>query len=281
MNPRQLIRETAVLFAAAGVPDPQVDAALLLAHVTGQDALTLRLDTDTQLPDETLDAYAALCMQRAQRVPLQYLTHEQAFLGRMFYVDERVLIPRPETELLAERALAALKDCASAHPAALDLCCGSGCLCVSMALGCPQAAVHGADLSPDALAVTQRNAQTLGAPVTLHQGDLFAAVAGLRFDLIVSNPPYIPRADCADLQTEVMQEPNMALDGGEDGLDFYRRIAQEAPAHLAPGGTVLLEVGFDQGATVAALMAAHGFVDCAVHPDYNDIPRMVEAHLPG
>lgn len=280
MNPRQLIRQTAQRLAAAGVPDPQVDAAALLAHVTGRDALTLRLDMDTLLSDDVLAVYAALCEKRMARVPLQHLTHEQSFLGHTFYVDDRVLIPRPETELLAERAIAAVHACSSTAPAALDLCCGSGCLCVSMALACPQAQVHGADLSADALAVSRQNAQALGAAVTFHQGDLFAAVDKLAFDVIVSNPPYIPRLECAALQAEVLQEPLMALDGGEDGLDFYRRIALEAPSHLNPSGCVLLEVGWDQGEAVRHLMEGAGFVDCAVHPDYNDIPRMVEAHLP-
>lgn len=279
MNPRTLIRQTAARFLSAGVPDPQNDAALLLAHVTGRDALSLRLDMDTDLSADTLAAYAALCLRREAREPLQYITGEQSFLGRSFHVDARVLIPRPETELLAERAITALNACPADNPAALDLCCGSGCLCVSLALSCPAADVHGADLSPDALAVSRMNADALSAVVTLHQGDLFAAVDGLRFDVIVSNPPYIPRAECQKLQTEVMQEPGMALDGGKDGLDFYRRIANEAPAHLTPGGVVLMEVGYDQGEAVAKLMTDAGFTGCVIHPDYNDIPRMVEAHL--
>ena len=131
-------------------------------------------------------------------------------------MDERVLIPRPETELLAERAIAALRE--HPHPVALDLCCGSGALAVSMSLEVPGAQVHAADLSPDALAVTAKNAELLGASVTLHQGDLFAAVPETAFDVIVSNPPYIPSADCLTLQEEVRREPLMALDGGADGL---------------------------------------------------------------
>ena len=280
MTPRELIRRAAASLARAGVPDPMIDASLLLAHVTGRPALELRLDMDTDLSAEALTAFDALCARRMRRVPLQYLTHEQDFLGRTFYVDERVLIPRPETGLLAERAIDALRSVPDDQAAALDLCCGSGCLCVSLALACPQAMVHGADLSPDALAVSRRNADALGAQVVFHQGDLFDAVAGLRFDVIVSNPPYIPRADCEELQAEVLLEPHMALDGGADGLDFYRRIALHAHEHLNPGGTVLLEVGYDQGETVRDMMASAGFVFTAVHPDLAGIPRMVEAHLP-
>lgn len=273
MNPRALLKATASAFRNAGIPDPEVDAALLLSHVTGQPPLSLRLDMTTALPDDVLTRFDALVSRRLTRQPLQYLLHTQPFLGRDFYVDERVLIPRPETELLAERAIAALRE--HPHPVALDLCCGSGALAVSMVLEVPGAQVHAADLSPDALAVTAKNAELLGASVTLHQGDLFAVVPEIAFDVIVSNPPYIPSADCLTLQEEVRREPMMALDGGTDGLDFYRRIASDAPKFLRPGGVLLLEVGFDQAEAVMALLA--DFADVQAHEDYQHIPRMIEA----
>ena len=273
MNPRALLKATASAFRNAGIPDPEVDAALLLSHVTGQQPLSLRLDMTTVLSDDVLTRFDALVSRRLTRQPLQYLLHTQPFLGRDFYVDERVLIPRPETELLAERAIAALR--ANPHPVALDLCCGSGALAVSMALEMPGAQVHAADLSPDALAVTAKNAELLGASVTLHQGDLFAAVPEIAFDVIVSNPSYIPSADCLTLQEEVRREPMMALDGGADGLDFYRQIARSAPHFLRPGGVLLLEVGFDQAEAVMALLA--DFADVQAYEDYQHIPRMIEA----
>ena len=273
MNPRVLLKATASAFRNAGIPDPEVDAALLLSHVTGQPPLSLRLDMTTVLPDDVLTRFGVLVSRRLTRQPLQYLLHTQPFLGRDFYVDERVLIPRPETELLAERAIAALRE--HPHPIALDLCCGSGALAVSMALEVPGAQVHAADLSPDALAVTAKNAELLGASVTLHQEDLFAAVPETAFDVIVSNPPYIPSADCLTLQEEVRREPLMALDGGADGLNFYRRIASDAPKFLRPGGVLLLEVGFDQAEAVMALLA--DFADVQAHEDYQHIPRMIEA----
>lgn len=276
MTPQALIRETTALFRQAGIPDPAWDSALLLAHLTGRPALNLRLDTDTVLDEATLARYEALRQRRLQRHPLQYLTGVQSFLGRDFYVDERVLIPRPETELLAERAIAWLRQ--RERPMALDLCCGSGCIGISMALDAPMAQVHAADLSADALAVACSNAENLGARLTLHQGNLFGAVADLRFDLIISNPPYIPTEECQALQPEVMLEPGMALNGGADGYDFYRCIAQHATAHLFPGGVVLLEVGWNQASTVATLMEAKGFrVD--VYKDLQGIDRMVEARL--
>lgn len=283
MTSRQLIKQSAVRLREAGIPDPEVDASLLLSHLTGKPALSLRLDMDTQLSEDTLAAFDSLLQRRLTREPLQYMLGTQPFCGRMFYVDSRVLIPRPETELLAERAVAALNDAAqrhSSHPAALDLCCGSGCLAVTMKLACPDADVHAADLSGDALDVTQLNAAALQADVTLHQGDLFDAIGEGRFDVIVSNPPYIPREECRTLQPEVLMEPMMALDGGDDGLDFYSRIAQGAPAHLIPGGVILLEVGAGQAEDVAQLLTDAGLTNTAIHNDFNDIGRMVEAHRP-
>ncbi|MBQ4581254.1 MAG: peptide chain release factor N(5)-glutamine methyltransferase [Clostridia bacterium] len=278
MTPRELIRLMAAELAASGVPDAEIDASLLLAHITHQNPMNLRLDSWSQVSLDDEAALRALCEKRKTRTPLQYLIGVQSFLGRDFFVDERVLIPRPETELLAERAIAALRMRPS--PAALDMCCGSGCLAISMALGVPGADVHAADLSEGALAVTKLNAERLHACITLHQGDLFGAIdERLRFDVIVSNPPYIPAADCLELQEEVRREPMMALDGGADGYDFYRRIAQDAPRFLKESGVLLMEVGFDQAQQVMALCRNAGFRTVLAHEDYQHIERMVEARL--
>ena len=278
MTPRELIRLMAAELADAGVPDSEVDASLLLSHITGQNPMNLRLDSWSQVSLDVEETLRALCEKRKTRTPLQYLTGVQSFLGRDFHVDERVLIPRPETELLAERAIAALRM--RPAPIALDMCCGSGCLAISMALGDPRAQVHAADLSEGALAVTALNAERLYAKVILHQGDLFGSIPdGLRFDVIVSNPPYIPAADCLELQEEVRREPMMALDGGADGYDFYRRIAEDAPRFLKEGGVLLMEVGFDQAQGVIALCREAGFTSAVAHEDYQRIERMVEARL--
>jgi len=278
VTPRELIRLMAAELAASGVPDAEIDASLLLAHITHQNPMNLRLDSWSQVSLDDEAAFRTLCEKRKTRTPLQYLIGVQSFLGRNFHVDERVLIPRPETELLAERAIAALRMRPS--PAALDMCCGSGCLAISMALGVPGADVHAADLSEGALAVTKLNAERLHACITLHQGDLFGAIdERLRFDVIVSNPPYIPAADCLELQEEVRREPMMALDGGADGYDFYRRIAQDAPRFLKESGVLLMEVGFDQAQHVMALCREAGFPTVMAHKDYQHIERMVEARL--
>ena len=278
MTPRELLRQVAAEMAEAGVPDAEVDASLLLSHITGKNPMNLRLDSWSQVSLADEKQLRALCEKRKTRTPLQYLTGVQSFLGRDLQVDDRVLIPRPETELLAERAISALQ-CRPA-PAALDMCCGSGCLAVSLALGVPGATVHAADLSEGALAVTALNAQRLGAKVTLHQGDLFGSLpAGMQFDVIVSNPPYIPAADCLCLQEEVRREPMLALDGGADGYDFYRRITKDAPRFLKDGGVLLLEVGYDQAAAVMSLCRDVGFREVMAHKDYQHIERMVEARL--
>ena len=278
MTPRELLKLLSAEMTAAGVPDADIDAQLLLSHVTGQNPLNLRLDSWSQVSLADEEQFRALCEKRKTRTPLQYLTGVQSFLGRDFHVDERVLIPRPETELLAERAIQLLRE-EKYPPKALDLCCGSGCLAVSMALGVPNADVHAADLSEGALTVTRLNAERLGAKVTLHQGDLFDALPETKFNLIVSNPPYIPAADCLELQEEVRREPIMALAGGADGYDFYRRIAADAPWFLEPGGTLLMEVGFDQAERVMALCQEAGLTPVAIHEDYQHIARMVEARL--
>ena len=278
MTPRELLKLMAADMRDAGVPDAEIDASLLLSHITGQNPMNLRLDSWSQVSLDVEESLRALCEKRKTRTPLQYLTGVQSFLGRDFHVDERVLIPRPETELLAERAIAALRM--RPAPIALDMCCGSGCLAISMALGDPRAQVHAADLYEGALAVTALNAERLYAKVILHQGDLFGSIPeGMRFDVIVSNPPYIPAADCLELQEEVRREPMMALDGGADGYDVYRRIAEDAPRFLKEGGVLLMEVGFDQAQGVIALCREAGFTSAVAHEDYQHIERMVEARL--
>lgn len=267
-------RAAAAQLRTAGVPDPAWDSGQLMSRVTGLAPLMARL-SERELTAKEAAAFDALVQRRLQREPLQYILGTQDFCGRSFAVDGRVLIPRPETELLAERAVRALQDFGpGAH--ALDLCCGSGCLGITLALEAPSAQVDMADLSEDALAVTRKNAERLGAQVSLHQGDLWDAVDARQYQLIVSNPPYIPDADCLALQAEVMREPPMALKGGMDGLDFYRRIAAGLRKHLLPGGVLLLEVGFDQAERVAELLRAAG-CETACHEDYQHILRMVEA----
>jgi len=271
---RQALADGTRYLESASTPDARLDAAWLLEAVAQKPRLTLALEESLLSPPQA-ERYAALLARRAAGEPLQYILGEQDFFGLRFLVDERVLIPRPETELLCEQALERLKERPGGK--VLDLCAGSGALAITLALRCPEAEVWACDVSPDALQVARENARRLGASVRFEQGDLFAPLNQERFDLIVSNPPYIARPELEALQPEVRREPLLALDGGADGLDFYRRIAREAPGHLRRGGSILLEVGAGQAGSVESMLCAQAFDLEGAVPDYRGIPRVVRA----
>ena len=278
MTPCQLIRHTAARFRSAGIPDPENDSALLLVSLCGGEPLSLRLDTDTILEESLLSRYDLLVRQRLQRIPLQYILGEAFFCGHRFTVDPRVLIPRPETELLCIWALDILKD--YSDPSVLDLCCGSGCIGLSLKAASPEIRVTLSDISADALDVAAENMRRLSLAVELHQGDLLEGFLPGSFDLIVCNPPYIPTADCAVLQEEVLFEPRNALDGGADGLDLYRRLIASAAGVLVPGGALMMELGIHETDPVSALLSASGYLGIQVRKDLNGIERMILAYQP-
>ncbi len=279
MTIAQALRDGCMQLAAAGVPDSRLDGEYLLAHVLGTSRLELVLQSREALSPEALGEFQALLYRRAERIPLQYLVGSQDFMGRTFYVDERVLIPRPETEILCELALQWLSDAQIPSPGVLDLCTGSGALGISIALNAPKAQVTAADLSADALQVAQRNAEALQAKVTFAKGDFLDAVKGQVFDLIVCNPPYIPVSVCPTLQPEVLREPYMALCGGEDGLYFYKKLSREAPSFLRPGGALFCEVGDGQAEDVVNLFQPY-FLKVEAFSDLSDILRVVHAQNP-
>lgn len=239
---------------ASGCPDPHVDAAWLLEDMLGISTAQVRRYPDRIFTAEEEDLLARALSRRIAGEPLQYITGRADFMGLRFHVDPRVLIPRADTENLVEQALYLLKNTNKPHPAVLDLCTGSGAIGISIAKMFPKADVTLTDISPDALDIARMNAEINGVNVRFAQGDLFEAIGETKFDLVVSNPPYIPRADLAGLQREVQAEPKLALDGGESGLDFYRRIAREARFYLNPEGAVALEVGEGQARDVVALL---------------------------
>ena len=278
MNPRELIRAAALRFRNAGIPDPENDAALLLSHLTGRPPLELRLDMDTLLDASVLSGFEELALKRLDRIPLQYLVGKAPFYHRSFLVDSRVLIPRPETELLCEWALELIKGRPS--PRILDLCCGSGCIGLTLKAEYPDAQVTLSDISADALAVASQNAEALSLDVVLHRGDLLKGFPECSFDLILSNPPYIPAGDCDSLQPEVLREPRLALDGGMDGCDVYRRIADGARSVLAPGGQLLMELGIDEAEQVSSLLSTCGYTGIRIKNDYAGIQRMILAARP-
>lgn len=250
MTIREALAQGAARLQSAGVPDARLDAELLLAHVLREDRLRMRLDGARGLSDEQAERYDALLCRRQTREPLQYIEGEAAFMGLTFRVAPGVLIPRQDTEILCEEALSRMKPGARV----LDIGTGSGALAVSLARLGRGAQVTAVDVSDTALSIARDNARRLGAQVRFLHSDCFSAVAGERFDMIVSNPPYISREEMETLMPEVRREPELALAGGEDGLDFYRRIVREAPAHLSEGGCLLFEIGWQQRDAVSALV---------------------------
>jgi release factor glutamine methyltransferase len=255
----------------------RLDARLLLEYATGCTHTDLLARPETPVIAPAWTQYLTWVDRRAAGEPLAYLVGEAEFRGRVFQVSPDVLIPRPETEVLIELALARLQGLE--RPRIVDLGTGSGIVAISLALECPQAEVLAVDLSPAALVVARTNAGRLGARVDFRAGSWFAPLAGERFDLIVSNPPYVAAGDPHLALNGLPFEPQMALTDGADGLACIRAIVAEAAAHLAPGGHLLFEHGYDQGVASRNLLTAAGFQAAFTHPDLAGIDRVSGAHL--
>ena len=269
-----ILEETSRFFAARGLEDARLQAELLLAAVLEIKRLDLYLQFERPLHTEEVDVYRDYVRQRVQRVPVQYILGATAFRELELTVTPAVLIPRPETEVLVDVALELLPT----GGRALDLCCGSGAIALSLKRELAEVAVVATDISQAALAVARANGASCELEIEWLSGDLFAAVEG-DFDLVVSNPPYVKSGDLDRLEPEVRDhEPRLALDGGADGLDCYRRIAHQASDHIRPGGYLLLEVGDGQSAEVEKLLAEVGrFAEVETKPDLNEVPRVVVA----
>lgn len=261
----------------AGLSDWEGDAALLFRAAGKMDLSGYLLQLPEEVSPETEARFRMWIARRAEKEPVQYITGEAWFYGRPFRVTPEVLIPRYDTEILAEEALSALKP----EMKLLDLCCGSGCILITLLLEGPEGlSGTGSDLSEKALAVAQENASRLGARAAWIRSDLFQGIGG-RFDRIVTNPPYISAAEMEALDREVRDfEPEEALFGGTDGFSFYRRIAREAPAHLTEGGMLLAEIGAEQGEAVRALFAENGFSGIRVIRDLAGRDRVVTGIRP-
>ncbi len=265
-------------FAALGLATPRLDAELLLSHALGCDRVRLYMDMQRPLLAAELDAVRALVRRRRKREPVAYILGRREFYRRELEVTPDVLVPRPETELLVDRALDALPAGATR---ALDLCTGSGAVALALALERPGLHVDATDLSQAALEVAARNLgrYQLGERVRLWPGDLFQALpAGARYPLVVANPPYVGEREWPELAPEVTQhEPRSALLAGDDGLEVLRRLCAAVADFVEPGGALLLEVGHGQAREVAALLqAAGGFAPAKLHRDLAGIERIVE-----
>lgn len=253
------------------IEDASLDAWYLLEYVTGINRAMYFLQMHTQLEDEQWKTYEHYIAQRKQHIPLQHITGVQEFMGLEFLVNEHVLIPRQDTEVLVEEVQKILRP--GMH--VLDMCTGSGCIILSLVTNGKDIQGTGVDLSQEALKVAQKNQEKLGADIRLIHSDLFENVDGT-YDIIVSNPPYIRTDVIEGLKEEVkFHDPYMALDGKEDGLYFYRQIVEKSPQFLNKGGKLYFEIGHDQGEAVKDLMTAQGFTDVVVKKDLAGLDRVV------
>ena len=269
-------------FAAAGIDTAALDARLLVRYLLGLDETGLIASEADPFPHERAPELESLALRRLAGEPVARIRGEQEFYGLCFGLDAATLIPRPETEMLADFGLDALK--AHPHPRILDLGTGTGCIVLALLANLTNARGIGVDISPDAVERATANAAALGLAgrFEARQGDWFEPVAGESFDLIVSNPPYIASAVIATLEVGVRGfDPPAALDGGDDGLAPYRIIAGAAPAHLVPDGLLALEIGFDQGHMVDVLLKKAGFDAVSVRRDLAGHDRMVTARWRG
>lgn len=260
----------------AEIGEAQLDARILLEEVCGTDHNTLLCHGDREVSEAEEEQYRKALEQRAVHVPLQHLLGYQDFMGLRFQVNEYVLIPRQDTEILVEEAMRYLHD----GMRILDLCTGSGCILLSLLHYSNDCEGVGVDISQEALQVAALNAELLGIKADFLKSDLYEKVTG-KFDLLVSNPPYIERKVIPTLMEEVREyDPYIALDGGEDGLDFYRRIIGGAQDYLERGGQILMEIGSGQAQAVSELLREAGFKEIDVCRDFAGLDRVVSGRLP-
>ena len=273
MTTLEVLNAAASYLEKRGVESARLNAEHLLAHVLGMPRrIELYLQFERPLSESERAPLRELVKRRSEGVPLQHLLREVEFCGRLFNCDARALIPRPETELLVELVL---KESAAAT-SILDVATGSGVIGLSLALSRPDVAVTLCDISPEALSLANVNALRHGIAdkVARKESDLFDCVEGI-FDVIVSNPPYIPTSDISTLSREVKNDPVLALDGGADGLRIVERLVKDALARITPGGLLALEIGHDQALRVVEILKTHNFRDIVVHRDYQGVERFV------
>lgn len=277
---RELYEEGRRILEQAGLPDAALDARFLLEEVCGTNLQTLLVFPEKKVTEEEVNQYRAFIQRRKDREPTAMILGEWDFMGLTFRLNKSTLIPEQDTEVLVETALEELKrrGLGEAPLRILDLCTGSGCILLSLLHELRNVGGLGTDLSEEALEAARENAVRLGLQerAAFRQGDLWEPVGDERFDLIVSNPPYVPTEVIPTLEPEVRcGEPYAALDGGEDGLVFYRRIMREAAGHLKPSGIIIVESGFDEAPQIAALMQDQKLRGIRIVKDYGGLDRVV------
>jgi release factor glutamine methyltransferase len=279
MNIAEVLKEASEILKIAGVPEPRREAGALLSFVLGKDRTFLISHAQDQVSENLFDRFRELIQRRAGGEPLQYITGVQDFFGREFRVTTDVLIPRPETELLVEAALKIISDAREA-PYICDVGTGSGCIAVTLLCELANARAVAVDKSPAALEVAKLNAhaQSVAERAVFLVSDCFSSLetSEYQFDLIVSNPPYVPEQVVAGLQREVRaHEPLIALSPGPDGLSMIRRLLEDSPSYLKPDGHMLIEIGFDQSEAVKMLVDESAWHLRDIRPDLQGIPRIV------
>jgi len=279
----EAIQKSADFLAKKGVESPRLQTELLLAHLLKLPRMNLYLNFERVLAPAEVDALRELVRRRGRREPLQHITGSTSFCGLEIAVNRHALVPRPETELLAELGWQFLSTLNPQPPTALDFGTGTGCIAIALASKCPDAKISALDVSPEALLLAKQNAAAnkVAGKIKFLETNGFAALPQDKpFDLIISNPPYIPSAEIATLQPEVRDfDPRRALDGGADGLDFYRLIALQAAAFLEPGGKVILEFGDGQAEAIRRVFENEKWIVEAVKEDYSQRPRILIAKL--
>lgn len=294
---QQIYKEGASRLQEAGIEEYSLDAWYLLEYVTGISRASYYGNPGREVEEEQAKKYLEYIKVRSHRIPLQHITGEQEFMGYPFCVNEHVLIPRQDTEVLVEEAVkiikkmdcrTSLEGCVASSPQSdkrgkkiLDMCTGSGCIILSILKMCPGVNGTGCDISEEALEVAKRNARHLGVEARFVRSDLFEAWENGgspkdKYDVIVSNPPYIRTAVIEELQEEVrLHDPRLALDGKEDGLYFYRRIVENSICHIEDGGYLMFEIGYDQGKDVSEIMERYGYRNIMVKKDLAGLDRVV------
>lgn len=293
MKTRILVKEGEYRLSKAFCMDAKIDAEELYCYLTGLDKVSLFLKAQEEVDPETEEKYMELIAKRAERIPLQHITGVQEFMGYTFKVSPDVLIPRQDTETLVTEAARTIQNTPKekltffeklkGHKEweILDLCCGSGAIGISLAKICNNLKVTASDISEAALAIAEENAKTLRTKIKFLQGDMFKPHEGKKYDMIVSNPPYIRTNMISILQEEVKKhEPLKALDGGRDGLNFYRTIVENADKYLKPGGFLMLEIGHDQGEDLRKMLKdSQKYTPAEVIRDLPGKDRVVKCQL--
>ena len=277
MTAQEWLRKASASLESTGIADAESDAWLMFSHVTGMSRMEYTLDRDKCLSDEEICSLAKMLEKRNQHIPVQQITGEAWFMGYPFFVNENVLIPRMDTEVLVEVVLPRLPAVPVTEDGkrrVLDMCTGSGCILLSLLKEEKGLLGTGADISEKALLVARENAHRLECEAQFIFSDLWENIEDT-YEIIVSNPPYIVRNVISTLDTEVKDhEPVLALDGGEDGLDFYRKIVADAHRHLVPGGLLAFEIGYDQGQALTVLLKKAGYHNIEILKDLAGLDRV-------